>query len=134
MPTVGIHLSDELAEVVKENAAKTHRGKVSSYLADIVEPALKGSGNTISKPDSATALTNLARAFHPTAAAKLATWAEANSMDQPRFINLLLTDLVALIDQEPELSHHKVRVRKAADIDYVREALSKSEQYKRSQS
>lgn len=37
MPTISTHVTDDLSEIIKRNALKYHRGKVSAYLAEILE-------------------------------------------------------------------------------------------------
>jgi len=42
MPTVSAHVTDEVADLIKEKAAASYyRGKVSAFLADLIEKALK---------------------------------------------------------------------------------------------
>lgn len=42
MPTVSAHVTDEVADLIKERAAASYyRGKVSAFLADLIEKALK---------------------------------------------------------------------------------------------
>jgi len=107
--SVGVYLTDEQSDKAKAWAEKKYRGKLSAYIAELIERDLAGQVSAPTTDDSE-ALVTLTAAFAPSLVAEMQDWCRdlpekdgsrrPRPITQPRLVAKLLDTLLKALPQE----------------------------------
>lgn len=88
MGTLSAHVSEELEKLAKSAAKERSRGKMSAYIAELIENDVSGAVGSLPTASSADCLEALCKSFAPTYASDMA--ARCDGVDQPKALEAVL--------------------------------------------
>lgn len=93
MGTLSAHVSEELEKLAKAAAKERSRGKMSAYIAELIERDVSGGSQSLPTAADADCLVGLCEAFAPTYAKEMRE--RVAGVDQPKALEMLLKQYAA---------------------------------------